>query len=115
MGHSLAAGLRAAVRLCGDEQHHALVIDADTYIPPGAPAMIPPWIGAILDPWAWVVILRVPATEMQARYFDKHLISKREYLTREGIRPWIRRTGYLNINAQDDLVAARRLEGHEAH
>jgi CTP:molybdopterin cytidylyltransferase MocA len=110
IGSSIAVGLRALIETRGDENGHALIMAADTWIPENRALLIPPWIGAIIDPWAWISIYRVGASEAMAAYFEKQSVGRIEYVCREGVRVWLRDTGYCNVNTPEDLQGAQKGE-----
>lgn len=104
-GHSLATGLRAC-----QSTHEALIVNADTVIPTLSGMPVPRgWGWALFDPWEWFVLYILRTTEAVANHCETHCRDKVEYMWQVRMPLDVFRSGWVNVNTQEDLERARKL------
>lgn len=98
IGHSMAAGLR-------NDDSNAFIFNADNFVPPRAKLWLPHPGSVIFDPWEWITIWH--AFPWWADHLEATCDDRAEYLARDHVPLFIRRTGWVNVNRTEDLLHAK--------
>ena len=100
VGHSMAEGLR-------DNDSSAFIFNADNFIPPKARLWLPSPGTVVFDPWEWITIWH--AFPWWADHLEAVCNDRADYLTGDHVPCYIRRTGWINVNREEDLARAKTL------